>query len=93
MALYSLDGVIYDDEHNTITEMQLRDLLANDPTYLEQQAQERAAAERAAALAAPLTPPAIEGETVAEVRASAEAAVADLAQQMTERLALITGSN
>jgi hypothetical protein len=47
--------------------------------------------ERQAALAAPLTPPAIDGDTVAEVRASAEAAVADLAQQMTERLSLLGG--
>jgi hypothetical protein len=91
MTPYSLDGVIYDDDDNTITEPQLRDLLANSPTYLEQQAQEQAAAERAALLAAPLTPPAIEGDTVAEVRASAEAAVADLAQQMTERLSLLGG--
>ncbi|HAM24197.1 MAG TPA: hypothetical protein DCM51_01360 [Actinobacteria bacterium] len=46
---------------------------------------------REATLAAPLTPQPIEGTTVDEVKASADAAVADLATQMQERIALLAG--
>lgn len=60
---------------------------AEDP--FEAAIRERAA--REAALAEPITPQPIEGTTVAEVKASAEAAIADLAQQMQDRLGLLVG--
>ena len=55
-------------------------------------AQEAVAAAREAALAAPITPLPVDGTTVDEVKASAEAAIADLAQQMQDRINLIAGS-
>lgn len=47
--------------------------------------------DRQAALAAPLTPAPIEGTTVEEVKASAEASLADLATQMQAKIDAILG--
>lgn len=54
-------------------------------------AQEQAELDRQTALAQPLAPLAIEGATVAEVKASAETAIADLATQMQAKIDAILG--
>jgi hypothetical protein len=54
-------------------------------------AQEQAAAEREATLATPISPLPIEGSTVAEVKASADIAIADLATQMQAKIDAILG--
>lgn len=45
----------------------------------------------AEALTQPITPLPITGDTVEEVKASAEAAITDLAAQMTERITFLSG--
>lgn len=52
---------------------------------------DQAEAERAEQLAQPITPLPIEGSTVAEVKASADASVKDLAAQMQTKLDALTG--
>jgi hypothetical protein len=52
---------------------------------------DRLRAEREAVLAAPLTPLTIDGTTVEEVTASAQAAVEDLATQMQTKLDALNG--
>ena len=52
---------------------------------------ERAEAERAEQLAQPLAPLPIDGATVAEVKASAETAIADLATQMQAKIDALLG--
>lgn len=54
-------------------------------------AQEQAEADRQAALIAPIAPLPIEGATVAEVKASAETAIADLATQMQAKIDALLG--
>ena len=53
----------------------------------------RERAERLAMLEAPIVPLPIEGSTVEDIKDSATAAIADLVEQMTARLALLGGSN
>lgn len=53
------------------------------------EAKEQAQSERQASLALPLAPLTIEGSTVSEVKASADAAIANLAAQMQERLNIL----
>jgi hypothetical protein len=54
-------------------------------------AQERAEADRQAALAQPITPLPISGSTVSAVKASADASVKDLATQMQAKIDAILG--
>jgi hypothetical protein len=54
-------------------------------------AKEQAEADRQTALAQPLTALSIDGATVAEVKASAETAIADLATQMQAKIDAIAG--
>lgn len=58
---------------------------------VEREAEAVAQAQRDAVLAAPLTPLTIEGTTVEEVTASAQAAVEDLATQMQTKLDALNG--
>jgi len=55
-------------------------------------AQEQAAAERQTILALPISPLPVDGSTVAEVKASADIAIADLAEQMQARINAIIES-
>ena len=52
---------------------------------------DQAEQQRAEQLAQPLTPLPVEGSTVAEVKASADTAIADLAQQMQAKIDAIAG--
>lgn len=54
-------------------------------------AQEQAELDRLATLNAPLAPLPITGSTVADVKSSAEASIADLATQMQAKLDAISG--
>lgn len=54
-------------------------------------AKEQAEADRQAALAQPLSALSIDGATVAEVKASAETAIADLATQMQAKIDALLG--
>ena len=88
--LYALDGVLY---LNGVpcTQDEAQAYLATDPEHQAYLATARAEADRQAALAAPLTPLPVEGATVAEVKASADTAIADLAQQMQAKIDAIAG--
>lgn len=81
---YLINGAEVDAQTFTTTQQQ-------DPFQIAAAAAAKAEADRQAALATPITPQPIEGTTVEEVKASAEAAIADLAQQMQERLGLLAG--
>jgi hypothetical protein len=54
-------------------------------------AQEQAETDRLAIISEPLAPLPVEGSTVAEVKASADAVVADLAAQMQAKIDALTG--
>jgi hypothetical protein len=54
-------------------------------------AKEQTEADRQAILATPLAPLPIDGSTVSEVKASAEASIADLAVQMEAKIQAISG--
>ncbi len=54
-------------------------------------AKDQAEADRQTALAQPLSPLPVEGATVAEVKASADTAIADLATQMQTKIDAILG--
>ena len=89
-SLYALDGVLYlNGEPCTQDEAQA--YLATDPEHQAYLATAQAEADRVSALAAPLTPLPVEGATVAEVKASADTAIADLAQQMQAKIDAIAG--
>jgi hypothetical protein len=93
-TIVNADGsFIYVIDNDEVDEAAFLATLAADPFEQAAAAARQAEADRLAALAAPLTPAPIEGDTVEDVKASAEASIADLAQQMTDRLALIIGSN
>lgn len=83
--LYALDGVLY---LNGVpcTQDEAQAYLATDPEHQAALALQQAEADRQAALAAPIAPLPIEGTTVAEVKASAEASIADLAVQMEAKI-------
>jgi hypothetical protein len=88
--LYALDGVLY---LNGVpcTQDDAQAYLATDPEHQAYLATAQAEAERQAALAAPLAPLPVEGATVAEVKASAEASIADLAVQMEAKIQALLG--
>ncbi len=58
----------------------------------EEEVKAQAESKRITLLSTPITPQPITGDTVEEVKASADASVADLAQQMQDRLYLLTDS-
>lgn len=63
----------------------------SDPFVIAQRLAQQAETDRQAALALPLSPLPITGSTVADVKASAEASIADLAAQMQAKLDAISG--
>jgi hypothetical protein len=88
--LYALDGVLYlNGEPCTQDEAQA--YLATDPEHQAALANQQVEADRQAALAAPLAPLPVEGATVAEVKASADVSIADLATQMQTKIDAILG--
>jgi hypothetical protein len=58
---------------------------------VERETEATVQAERDAVLAQPLAPLPVEGSTVAEVKASAETAIADLATQMQAKIDALVG--
>lgn len=87
MSLEAIDGVLYfNGEATTVDDPLVQAWLANDQEHQAFIAKQQADADRLAALAAPITPLPIEGTTVDEVKASAEASIADLAVQMEAKI-------
>jgi|APGre2960657404_1045060.scaffolds.fasta_scaffold133425_2 ferric-dicitrate binding protein FerR (iron transport regulator) len=87
MSLEAIDGVLYlNGEATTVDDARVQAWLANDPEHQASIEKQQADADRLAILAEPITPLPIEGTTVAEVKASAEASIADLAVQMEAKI-------
>ena len=83
---YLINGEEVDAQTFTTTQQQ-------DPFLIAAAAAAQVKAERQALLEAPIVPLPIEGSTVEDIKDSATAAIADLVEQMTARLALLGGSN
>jgi hypothetical protein len=96
MAFYETivgpDGVVtFHIDGQGVSEADFISAQDSDPIVIAQRLAQQAEADRQTALAQPLAPLPVEGATVAEVKASADTAIADLAQQMQAKIDAIAG--
>ncbi len=96
MAFYETivgaDGVVtFHIDGQSVSEADFASAQDSDPVVVAQRLAQQAEDDRQAALALPLAPLPISGTTVAAVKASADASVKDLAQQMQAKINALVG--
>lgn len=96
MAFYktiiSSDGVAtFHIDGQSVSEVDFASAQDSDPVVIAQRLAQQKEADCQATLALPLTPLPITGSTVADVKESAEASIADLATQMQAKIDAISG--
>ena len=96
MALYEQiilpNGVMtFHIDGQSVSEADFLSAQDSDPVVIAQRLAQQAETDRQTAISLPLVPLPITGSTIADVKASAEASIADLATQMQTKLDAIIG--